>query len=128
MKTMLLFSLMLICKVGISQTVNTNDNEENKIFIKEEQPASFPDGDTAWNNFLSRNLNTDIIIANEAPKGTYTVSIRFIVMRDSTIKDVSALSRNGYGIEDEVVRIVKKSGKWIPAMQNDRQVNAVKDL
>ena len=33
-------------------------------------------------------------------------------------------TRLRYGMEEEVLRIIKKSGRWTPAEQNNRKVNA----
>jgi protein TonB len=52
------------------------------------------------------------------------VVVQFIVAKDGTVSDIKALTRYGYGMEQEVVRIIKKSPKWSPAQQNGRTVNA----
>ena len=42
------------------------------------------------------------------------------------MSDLKALTKLGYGMEEEVVRVIKLSDKWVPAMQNGRNVAAYK--
>ena len=58
------------------------------------------------------------------PEGTYTVYVQFVVSKDGSISDVKALTNHGYGMEAEAMRVIKKGPKWVPAVQNGRQVNA----
>lgn len=94
------------------------------IFTRTEVEASFPGGHTAWREYITKNLNSEVPITNKAPKGQYTVIVRFIVARNGSINDVVAETRHGFGMEQEVIRIIKQGPKWIPAFQNNRPVNA----
>lgn len=64
---------------------------------------------------------------NGAKKGTYNVVIRFAVTKDGTLKDFTPLTKFKYGMEEEVIRILKLSPKWIPAKKNGVNVNSVID-
>lgn len=96
------------------------DDESNEPFEKVEKDAQF-DG---WTKFLYRNLNASIPIDNDAPPGRYTVMIQFVVDVDGSVSDIRALTNVGYGMEKEAIRVLKKANKWIPAIQNGRQVKA----
>ena len=100
--------------------------DENKIFEKVEIEAEFPGGQNAWKKFLERQLNPSAPVDNGAPEGMYTVTVQFVVSKDGSISDVRALSSHGYGMEAEAVRVIKKGPKWTPAVQNGRQVNAIR--
>ncbi|HEY6504314.1 MAG TPA: energy transducer TonB [Chitinophagaceae bacterium] len=100
------------------------DVPEGSIFEKVDQEAAFPGGFDAWRKFLEKNLNPNVPVDNDAPVGKYTVYIQFVVDRNGTVSDIKPLTRIGYGMEAEVVRILKKSGSWTPAMQNNRAVKA----
>jgi periplasmic protein TonB len=64
-------------------------------------------------------------VDNKAPKGRYVVIVRFIVAKDSSISDVVAETIHGYGMEQEVVRVIKKDKpNWTPAKQNVYMVKA----
>jgi periplasmic protein TonB len=79
-----------------------------------------------WIRFLERNLNGNVPVDNGAPAGKYTVLIQFVVDTEGKISDIRALSNNGYGMENEAIRVLKKANKWDPAIQNGRQVKTYK--
>jgi protein TonB len=100
------------------------DNSEYKIFEKVDIEATFPGGDQAWRTYLERNVNAQVPADNGAPGGTYTVIVQFVVDKEGNISNVQALTKHGYGMEKEVVRIITKGPKWIPAMQDGKAVKA----
>lgn len=57
-------------------------------------------------------------------RGIYTVLVQFIVDKTGAISDIKTLTNFGYGMEQEVMRIMKKSPMWSPASQNNRAVKA----
>ncbi|MBN9298863.1 MAG: energy transducer TonB [Filimonas sp.] len=84
--------------------------------------AKFPGGDAEWRKFLERNLNSSTPVDNGAPSGKYTVIVSFLVDKDGNISEVKAENDPGYGTATEAVRVIKKGPKWIPAVQNGRNV------
>jgi beta-lactamase regulating signal transducer with metallopeptidase domain len=93
-------------------------------FTKTEIPPTFPGGDVAWRKFLEQNLNAAIPVDSGAPSGTYAGVAQFIVDADGSISDITAITNHGYGIEEEMIKLMKLSPKWNPAMQNKRYVKA----
>ncbi len=83
-----------------------------------EVDASYPGGAAAWTKFLQKNLKADVPIKNEAPIGQYQAIVLFIVDKDGSISNLKPETRLGYGMEDELVRVLGMSGKWIPATRN----------
>ena len=69
-------------------------------------------------------MKAEVPTDNGAPEGKYSVLVRFIVSKDGSISDVKAITKMGYGTEQEVVRLIKASGKWTPGSQNGRFVNS----
>lgn len=105
-------------------TVSKNaDDDFGKTFYKVEIDASYAGN---WKSFLERNLNGEIAVENGASPGRYTVIIQFVVDSHGIISDIQPLTNIGHGMEQEAVRVIKKSGKWKPALQNGRQVRAYK--
>jgi protein TonB len=80
--------------------------------------------DGNWKRFLEKNLNPQVAIDNHAPAGQYTVLMQFVVDVDGTVSNIKALNNPGYGLEQEAIRVIKKSKKWEPAIQNGRTVKA----
>lgn len=104
--------------------ITEKEDIADSIFRKVEIEAAFTGGDYAWRNFIVRNLNAGVPVNKGAPDGTYTVIVQFIVDRDGSISDVKPLTNHGYGMEEEVVRVVSKGPKWVPATQGGRYVKA----
>ena len=86
--------------------------------------AEFPGGLTAWREFIINNLRPDVPVNRGAPAGEYTVVVKFIVDKEGGVTEVKAITNYGYGMEAEVIRMIKKSPKWSPAQQDGRTVNA----
>lgn len=104
----------------IPDTIKTDDIILNKVEIE----ASFPGGENAWRNFLERNLNAATPVEYGAPAGVYTVIVQFVVDKDGKISDIKALTHQGYGMENEVIRLLRNAPKWSPAIQDGRYVKA----
>lgn len=84
--------------------------------------AQFLGGIAAWRKYLERNLNQDIAAQNGAPPADYSVVVSFIVDREGNISDVRAENDPGYGTRAEAIRVIQKSPRWTPAVQNGRHV------
>lgn len=123
---MLFLLLTSVCFSASSQTDTTNVavEEENKLYDRVDVEASYPGGDKEWRKFLERTLNGNVPLDNGAPAGKYTVIVQFVVTKDGSITDVRALTNHGYGMEKEVIRVIKAGPKWVPAQQNGRIVKA----
>jgi protein TonB len=78
----------------------------------------------AWTDFLKANLNPDLKSFRKAKPGLYTVIAQFIVDKEGNLSNIKALTNPGYGLEKEVIRVLNKSQKWLPAVQNGRKVKA----
>ncbi len=97
---------------------------DSKIFEKVEVDPSFTGGESAWRNFLEKNLKASIPADKGAPVGSYTVWLKFIVDEEGNINDIQALTNHEYGMEEECLRVMRLSTKWIPATQNGHIVKA----
>jgi hypothetical protein len=102
----------------------TEVRTDNKIFEKVEIPPSFPGGKEAWNRYLTKYINPAIPVQKGAPAGQYSVIAQFVVKTDGTIEDIRTLTFFGYGMEEQVIELIKKGPRWIPARQNGKIVKA----
>lgn len=124
--TMLLMYAGLVSPAD-AQTTSVPDSAT--VFPRVEIDASFPGGEPEWRKFLEKNMNPDVPVENGAPNGRYLIVVQFVVSKDGYTSDVRALTNEGYGMEAEVVRVLKKSGGWRsggwkPATQDDKPVYA----
>lgn len=89
-----------------------------------EKEAEFGNGGKAWSSYISRNLKADVPVKTGAPDGEYTVIVQFIVNTDGTLDGIEPRTQFGFGMEEEVMRIIQKSPKWNPARQFGKAVKA----
>ncbi len=115
---------ILVFFTSAAQSETSVDTSALKIFEKVDIEASFPGGEVAWRKFLEQNLRADVPLKRGAPAGSYTVWIQFVVDKNGNVSDLKPLTNLGYGMEAEIVRVLKKSPKWIPANQNGSAVRA----
>ena len=97
---------------------------DDKIFEKVEIEAFFSDNEDAWGAFLMANLKAHIPVKRKAPAGTYTVVAQFIVDKEGRLSGITTITNHGFGMEAEVVRVLKRSPRWKPAVQDGRKVKA----
>ena len=109
---------------GIIKTYTDNGIVTDSVFTGEEKEATFPGGEKGWRSYLEKNLNPDVPVNRKAPPRSYNVKIKFIVQTDGSITDITAETYYGYGMEEEVIRVIKKGPKWVPAVQYGRKVKA----
>ncbi len=98
--------------------------DDNKVFSTMEVAPRFNGGKEAWNKYLAKNLSPLVPVDNGAPEGTYTVDVQFIVDMEGNLSSFKALTNHGYGMEEEVIRILKAGPKWLPGEQNGHKVKA----
>lgn len=103
-------------------------NNNTELFLEtagsNEIDAEFPSGVVGWKNYLQSNINPNIAQTNGAPIGSFRATVSFIIERDGNLSNLRPLTNWGYGMEEELVRVIHNSPKWIPAMQNGRNVKA----
>jgi protein TonB len=97
------------------------DPESDGPLVDVQIPSKFNGN---WENFLKRHLNADVPVDNDAPGGSYQVVIQFVVDKEGNISDIKALTSHGYGMEEEAMRVLRKSPKWEPAIQQGYKVKA----
>jgi hypothetical protein len=89
-----------------------------------EKEAHFSGEEAGWRKFLERNLDPEVPVRNRASEGTYMVIVQFVVDKEGHITDIKPLTKFGFGMEEEVIRILKKAPQWVPAIQFGRNVKA----
>jgi protein TonB len=80
----------------------------------------FEGGMKAWYKFIQRNLRYPSTALEQEKQGKVFVS--FVIERDGTISDVKVMKGVGYGMDEEASRVIKKSPKWKPGIQNGKSV------
>jgi len=107
--------------VGQNKGISEKKSEPEGPLLTVEVQAKFSGN---WEKFLLRNLNGNVPVDNGAGPGRYQVVVQFIVDIDGSVSDIRPLSKAGYGMEEEAIRVLKKATKWEPAIQNGHPVKA----
>ena len=94
------------------------EKKPKKIYTRVEIKSAFTGGDSSWIHSIEKTLNQSIQYKNGAKAGKYIVSIVFFVDKEGDISDVRCTNDPvGFGMEEQVLRAIKKKPKWIPSSQ-----------
>lgn len=107
---------------GVVEAPKVEKEDYDNEFKTVQREAKFPGGTQAWVRFLERNLDSNVPNDNNAPPGSYTVIVSFLVDKGGNISEVKAENDPGYGTAQEAVRVIRRGPKWEPAEQNGRNV------
>jgi periplasmic protein TonB len=103
--------------------IKRDEDDGNTIFTKVEIESEYPGGMSAWQRFLNRNLRYPQDAIDQGVEGFVTV--QFIVDKEGNVSNVEAVSGPAE-LRAEAIRVIKKSGKWTPAIQNGNPVKSYK--
>lgn len=138
MKKILLPCLLLVSlfTAGLTQaqmpgdSLYANTRDSIGAYKDVEVYASYPGGEKVWQQFLMKNLDLSVI-EKDVPSSLNikkTFMLQFIVCTDGTICNIEAINDDGSlpSCRKEAVRIISKSGKWVPAMKNGKPIKSFK--
>jgi len=114
---------------GPASAGNGNDKKAEMVQpapVEEKGPAEFaekmpqyPGGMQAFQKFMQRNLKQpDDLEAGEK----IVILVRFIVEKDGSIAGAMILNSGRSDLDEDVLKVVYKMPKWIPGVQNGRNV------
>ena len=95
--------------------------EETLPFVTVEQKPKFNGGDA---NEFSKWVNSRLVYPEIAKENGLSgrVTLSFTIKADGTLSDVKVLRGVDPSLDQEAVRVVKSSPKWVPGKQRDRAV------
>lgn len=111
-KNIIIVILSVFSVSGFAQETKTD--KQNKQVVTDTEP-SFPKGDNELYQYVLYNLNYSEESKKKYIEGEVTLS--FDVKADSTVSNMVLISGVGYGIDDEVKKLIGKL-KFIPGVQN----------
>lgn len=77
----------------------------------------FPGGTQAWLNFLGKHLRP---VQDLEPGEKRSCLIRFSVDEEGAVTNFVVVQSGGSEFDNEVIRVLKKMPKWLPAIQNGK--------
>jgi TonB family protein len=92
-------------------------------YRKVEVEAKYPGGTTGWIQYLQKNLKYPDGAVSKGIQGN--VLVEFIVKADGTLENIHVVS-GPEALKDESIRIIRESGKWIPAKDHGKIVKSYK--
>lgn len=117
--TISLLSISISCssQTLVDSASNTADTL-NLIYTIVDKEANFPGESVAWRKYLQKNLKIRLPVKNGAPDGSYPIIVCFTVTKDGVLTDFYPLTKFGYGMEEEVIRVIKKGPNWEPGSRS----------
>jgi TonB family protein len=97
-----------------------NTMKKGQVYTQVERQPGFPGGDAAFGAYLSRFVKYPKQARELNIQGRVILS--FIVEKDGSLTGVKVVRGVGYGTDEEAVKALKNSPKWIPGMQNGKKV------
>jgi len=98
-------------------------DDDDKTFTEVEVESTFPGGVKAWREYLQRNIRYPARAIDRRIEGT--VMLQFIVCKDGTVCNIEAISGPAE-LQQTAIDLLKKTPKWVPAMQNGQVVRSYK--
>jgi TonB family protein len=115
--------------VNQKNEINMPSDQDPVYQVVQEKPT-FPGGGDALLKFLTENIKYPLEAKNARIEGN--VVIRFIIMKDGSIKKPEVLRSIGGGCDDEALRVVNEMNnmpiKWTPGKNDGRPVNVTYTL
>lgn len=105
---------------GAEAIVQTQDTTEDFVFYETDVLAEPERGIDAFRKWLGNNYAYPAEAIENHVYGRVEVS--FIVEKDGSLSSFKINRDLGYGTGDALVRVLKKSAKWKPAIQNGKAV------
>lgn len=106
----------------VNKVVEVDDNQIYNTAGIEVKPE-FPGGIDKFYNYVIRNFRAP---EEEGLKGK--VYVTFVVEKDGSLTDIKVLRDIGFGTGAEAIRVLKKSPKWNPGVQNGKPVRVLYSL
>lgn len=108
---------------GIVELLKKEKDSNDSIFRKVEIESYYPDGAGAWLRYLNKTFRYPQEAVDNEIQGT--VIVQFIIDREGKTSEVQAIGGPvSGGLRQEAERVIQKSGRWEPAIQNGRKVKS----
>lgn len=105
---------------GPKGAVATEDNIVYDVFNALEVQPVFPGGMEKFYAYLSKSIRYPAAAQEINLQGK--VFLSFIIEKSGALTDIKVERKLGYGTDEEAVRVLKASPKWMPGIQNGRAV------
>ncbi|RBN49067.1 energy transducer TonB [Flavobacterium psychrolimnae] len=118
-------AILTVEPVGTGKAAVVEEAPDNQIYNTAgiEVKPDFPGGINKFYKFVGDNYQTP---EEDGLKGK--VYVTFVVEKDGSLTDIKVIRDIGYGTGKEAIRVLKKSPKWSPGIQNGKPVRVLYSL
>lgn len=115
-------ALSEIVVVGYGGKSSSSNSGDSKVydFVSLEQQPSFPGGMEQFYVYLRKSIKYPKEAFEKKIEGK--VFLSFIVETDGELSDIQVNRKVGGGTDEEAVRVLEESPKWIPGVQDGKKV------
>ena len=114
-----LFLIMLLAFVSVN-AYSQSDDADNDVYNMVDQSAKFQDGYNSIIKFVQENIKFPAEAKENNVHGKLMLSV--VVEKDGSLSDIKIKKGLGYGLDEEIVRIIKMMPKWQPAQHKGKAV------
>ena len=114
-----LFLIMLLAFVSVN-AYSQSDDADNDVYNMVDQSAKFQDGYNSIIKFVQENIKFPAEAKENNVHGRLMLSV--VVEKDGSLSDIKIKKGLGYGLDEEIVRIIKMMPKWQPAQHKGKTV------
>lgn len=100
--------------------LDTVPKNDSRVFSQVEHSPEFPGGLTMFSHYLETNIHYPAADKESGTEGRAIVT--FIVEADGTLSNIKAVRGPSETLKSEAVRVLSKSPKWVPGVQNGHAV------
>lgn len=100
--------------------IATEDNTVYDVFVALEVQPTFPGGMDKFYKYLSKNIRYPAMAQDNNIQGK--VYLSFIIEKNGSLTDIKVERKLGYGTDEEAVRVLSGSPKWVAGVQNGKFV------
>ena len=120
-----LFLIMLLAFVSVN-AYSQSDDADNDVYNMVDQSAKFQDGYNSIIKFVQENIKFPAEAKENNVHGRLMVSV--VVEKDGSLSDIRIKKGLGYGLDEEIVRIIKMMPKWQPAQHKGKTVRQTQTI
>lgn len=120
-----LFLIMLLAFVSVN-AYSQSDDADNDVYNMVDQSAKFQDGYNSIIKFVQENIKFPAEAKENNVHGRLMLSV--VVEKDGSLSDITVKKGLGYGLDEEIVRIIKMMPKWQPAQHKGKTVRQTQTI
>jgi TonB family protein len=99
----------------------SKQDDPDKTYVKVDEESRYPGGAKAWLSFLQKSLIYPKQAVEKNIEGM--VVFRFVVDTEGNISNIE-IKEGPAELREEAIRLMRKSGKWVPAVVSGKSVKA----